>query len=322
MPEFPKSESVFAIAKNLSASNAECSAALEKRLSHLCDMAALTKNRLRDALGRSPVLKAVLTSDEARLIINEMISFVPEISENGGAALESAVARSLKNHDMCVYCRALACGEKYGLSEISEMIFGGADDVVPRAAEKKVALLKNAQASRAFELFAVSLRGAMATYEDNFQSACEAVYSKDVQYAIIPVSSNADGRLDGLYRMMEKYGLTVSLTCRVSLPDGNSTCFALAGRPTAHAFSGGRAKFEFKITLDDISELSEISEAVEFFGASLEKADAIPALYGRDNTFGVVIDIEGADAAGLLVYTALRFSQFVPIGIYSHITEE
>ncbi|MBO4428755.1 MAG: hypothetical protein J5832_02265 [Clostridia bacterium] len=321
MPEFPESESVFAIAKNLSASNTECSAALEKRLSHLCDMAAVTKNRLRDALGRSPVLKAALTSDEARLIINEMISSVPEISENGGAALERPIARSLKTHDLCVFSRALAGGEKYGLSEISDMVFGGADDV-PRSAEKKVALLKNAQASRAFELFAANLHGAMAIYEDNFQSACEAVYEKDTQYAVIPVSSNADGRLDGLYRMMEKYGLAVCMTCRVSLPDGSSTCFALAGRPTAHVISGGRAKFEFKITLDDISELAEISEAAEFFGAALEKADAIPSLYGRDNTFGVVIDIEDADTAGLLVYTALRFSQFVPIGIYSHITEE
>lgn len=321
MPEFSESESVFAIGKNLSASNAEYSAVLEKRLSHICDMAEVTKEKLAEKVGKLPVLKAALTNDDARVLIKEMLSSLPSVS-GGGAEIGKVPARALENYDTLVFCRALAGGEKYGLSEISDMIFGGSDDVVPRSAEKKVALLKNAQASRAFELFAANLRGAMAIYEDNFQSACEAVYSKDVQYAIIPVSSNADGRLDGLYRMMEKYGLTLCMTCRVSLPDGGSTCFALAGRPTPHAFTGGRAKFEFKITLDDISEISEISEAAEFFGADLEKADAIPSLYGRDNTFGVVIDIEDAFAAGLFVYTALRFSQFVPIGIYSHITEE
>lgn len=320
MPDFSERESIRAIMLNLSASGAEYSAVLEKRLSHLYDMATVTKARLYEKIGKIPIPEAALSHDEARVIINEFFSSL-QSREDGDETAFAPIGRALKNFDALVFCRALAEGEKCDLKRISKALFGAADDV-PRPAEKKVALLNNAQSSRAFELFAAKLRGAMALYEDNFQSACEAVYSKDTQYAVIPVSSNADGRLDGLYRMMEKYGLAVNMTCRVSSSDGNTTCFALAGRPACETVPGGRAKFEFKITLDDISELAEISEAAEFFGAKLERADALPQLYYRDNTYGIVLDIEDAFAAGLFVYTAIRFSRLVPIGVYSHITEE
>ena len=279
----------------------------------------MTKARLIEKIGDVPVPEAAITHDEARVIISEVFASLPENTDGDGAC--APIFRALKNFDALVFCRALADGETCDMSRISKAFFGAAE-AVPRQADKRVALLNNAQSSRAFELFAAKLRGAMALYEDNFQSACEAVYANDVQYAVIPVSSNADGRLDGLYRMMEKYGLIVNMTCRVSSSDGNTTCFALAGRPAAEVLSGGRKKFEFKITLDDISELSEISEAADFFGAKIERADALPQLFYRDNTFGFVLDIEDAFAAGLFVYTAMRFPRLVPIGVYSHITEE
>ena len=319
MPDFSESDGVFAVVKNLAASNGEYSDAAEKRLSHLYDMANAAKARIGEKLGNIPIPEAALSRDEARVIINEFFSALPE-SENGEKTF-APLRRALKNFDALVFCRALAEGEKCDIKDVSKALFGAAEPIPPKA-EKRVAMLGNAQSSRAFELFAAKLHGAMALYEDNFQSACEAVYAKDVQYAVIPLSSNADGRLDGLYRMMEKYGLNVDMTCRVSLPDGSSTCFALAGRPAAEIVSGGRMKFEFKITLDDVSELSEMSEAAEFFGAVLERAEELPQLFYRDNTFGMLLDIEDADAAGLFVYFAMRFPRLVPIGIYSHITED
>lgn len=319
MPDFSESDSVFAIVKNLAASNAEYSDALEKRVSHIYDLAAVTKAHLCGKLGKVSLPEAALVGDEARVIINDFFASLPEYG--GGENANAPMFRALKNFDAMMFCRALAQGEKCDVRSISKALFG-AYETVPPHAEKRVALLNNAQSSHAFELFAAEIHGAISSYEDNFQSACEAVYSKDVQYAVIPVSSNADGRLDGLYRMMEKYGLAVNMTCRVSLSDGSSTCFALAGRPTHEIVSRGRLKFEFKIALDDISELSEISEAAEFFGAALERADALPGLYGRDNTFGIVLDVENAFTAGLFVYMAMRFPRLVPIGIYSHITEE
>ncbi|MBR7082430.1 MAG: hypothetical protein IKI51_00285 [Clostridia bacterium] len=319
MPDFSESDSVYAIVKNLAASNAEYSDALLKRISHIYDLAAETKVHLRLKLGKVSLPEAALVGDEARVIINDFFASLPKYED--GEKTNALMFRALKNFDAKVFRRALADGEKFDVRSASRALFGAAEAVPPHA-EKRVALLNNAQSSRAFELFAAEIHGAISSYEDNFQSACEAVYSKDVQYAIIPVSSNADGRLDGLYRMMEKYGLAVNMTCRVSSSDGSSTCFALVGRPTHEIISRGRAKFEFKIALDDISELSEISEAAEFFGAALERADALPGLYGRDNTFGLVIDIEDAFWAGLFVYFAMRFPRLVPIGIYSHITEE
>lgn len=319
MPDFSESDGVLAVVKNLAASNAEYSDALIKRVSHIYDFAAEAKARLSSKLGKESLPEAALAFDEARVILNDFFSSLPRYED--GESTNAQMFRALKNFDATVFCRALAEGEKFDVGSASTALFGIAEPVPPHA-EKRVALLNNAQSSRAFEIFAAEIRGAISSYEDNFQSACEAVYSKDVQYAVIPVSSNADGRLDGLYRMMEKYGLAVCMTCRVSSSDGSSTCFALAGRPSHEMISRGKAKFEFKIALDDISELSEIAEAAEFFGAALERADALPALYGRDDTYGILLDIENADAAGLFVYFAMRFPRLVPIGIYSHITEE
>lgn len=319
MPDFTESDGVLAVVKNLAASNAEYSDVLIKRISHLYDMAAEAKTDLEKKFGGVCLPEAVLSRDDVRAAMSDFFLSLPD--GESGEAMCAPMTRALKNFDALVLCRALTEGENCGIAGISEALFGAAEPA-PEKAEKRVALLNNAQSSRAFELFAAKLHGAMASYEDNFGSACEAVYSKDVQYAVIPLSSNADGRLDGLYRMMEKYGLAVCMTCRVSPPDGSSTCFALAGRPTHDIISVGRMKFEFKITLDDVSAFSEMSEAAEFFGARFERADALPALYGRDDTYGILLDIENADAAGLFVYFAMRFPRLVPIGIYSHITEE
>ena len=77
-----------------------------------------------------------------------------------------------------------------------------------------------------------------------------------------------------------------------------------------------------KITLSDPSFLSEIFEAASFFGARTDAVDSLPDVFGRGNAFGMVFDIEGADVTSLLTYLTLRFSQFVTVGIYPHITEE
>lgn len=319
MPDFSDRDSIFAIEKNVSASNAEFSDVLNTRVSHICDLAFAARTRLCEKIGDVSVSEAVLSGDEARVLIGEFFASLPRGDD--GDETNAPMFRALKNFDAMVFCRALVEGEKVDFNSISNAIFGAAEPV-PNHSSKRVALLNNAQSSRAFELFAAEIRGAISSYEDNFQSACEAVYARDVQYAVIPVSSNADGRLDGLYRMMEKYGLVVNMTCRVSQSDGGSTCFALAGRPTHAIISHGRVKFEFKITFDDVSELTEMAEAAGFFGAALERADALPGIYGRDNTFGFVLDVDNADVGGLFVYAAMRFPRLVPIGIYSHITEE
>ena len=319
MSEVNEKDGVFAVKQNLSASNGEYYACLEKRISHIYDLAYLAKKSVAQSGGDASMLKLIISGDETRAALEEILNSRPRIE--AGEMVANNVERRLCNFDFMCFCKAISKDMNTGYSELIETVFG-AEEKTPQGAEKKIALLRNARSSRAFELFAANIRGVLAVYEDNFQNACEAVFTKEAQYAVIPVSSSSDGRLDGLYRTMEKYGLAIVMSCKVSSADGNVTRFALAGRPSALTPGGEKTKFEFKITLDDPSELSEIAEGAEFFGAHIDRIDALPGFYGRENIFGMILDISDADAAGLMTYIALRFSQFVPIGIYSHITEE
>ena len=94
------------------------------------------------------------------------------------------------------------------------LVLGGLSEL-PYGREKRVAFLRNRQASRAFERFAKYLGGVSAVYEDNFQNACESVYTGEATYAVIPISSTSDGRLNSFYRLMEKYELNIVLSCEL-----------------------------------------------------------------------------------------------------------
>lgn len=316
MTDFTIGNGAAAVWKNLDENSEKLIRAYSSRISHVYDAAKLMIRELGDG-GSDRLIKDLLTDESVRSRI-----FESELFASAARAHETSdVFPKNGNFDMMCFCRALTENEKYTPAQLSEIMLGqGAAPSPPE--EKKIALLKNAQASRAFELFAANIRNAMYVYEDNFSDACEAVFEDRANFAVIPLSSSSDGRLDGLYRMMEKYSLTVNMTCGISSPDGSMTRFALAGKSFSPTFSGGRAKFEIKITLSEPSKISEILEAAEFFGATTDSLDSLPDIFGRGDAFGMIFDIENADATGLITYLSLKFSQFITIGIYPHITEE
>lgn len=318
MTEFTESNGILSVGRNIAENSGKFARALRSRVSHIFEEAKLLGDEITG--GGVGAVKAILTDETVRARVAEAVfsasAFVGERDSYG-----KLLDKKLDNFDAMCLCVALTENEKYTPRELAEFLLGPSD--APSGSdEKKIALLKNAQANRAFELFAANIRDAMYVYEDNFSDACESVFEGRAKYAVIPTSSSSDGRLDGLYRTMEKYSLATIMACDVVSPDGNSTRFALAGRPSSQSFSGGRIKLEIKITLSDPSFLSEIFEAASFFGARTDAVDSLPDVFGRGNAFGMVFDIEGADVTSLLTYLTLRFSQFVTVGIYPHITEE
>ncbi len=321
MIEFTESDGIYAVLKNMAATGGEYAAALEKRAAHIYDAAQLARRELLETYGDAPVLELLFSNDDARA---EIIASVPRTNKPEIAPssdfIGGTVGRELDKFDMFCFCKALSAGERYTPGEMMAFLFELDGDAVGK--NKKIAMLRNSSSSRAFELFAAHVRGVEATYGDNFKSVCDAVYLKDAGYAVLPLESSTDGRLDGLYMMIEKYDLAVLMSCMVLSGDGSATRFALVGRPQDVGDEVGRKKFEFKISLDEPSEISEISDAALFFGARFERVDTLPVSYGRDNAYGVIVDIDGADIAGFMTYMEMRFSQFVTVGIYSHITEE
>jgi len=320
MIEFTESDGVYAVMKNLSDTAAEYSAALRKRAAHIYDAAYIAREKIRQAYGGAPLMELLFSNDEARA---EIVESAPRgFGEKDGAGddcMWMTTGRELDKFDMFCYCKALSSAERYSLDELKSLLFeqdGSETD------GKKITMLQNAGSGRAFEIFASHVRGVEAEYDDNFKSVCDSVLLKESAFAVLPLESSTDGRLDGLYVMMEKYDLAVLMSCTVMSGDGSTTRYALVGRPQNIGYEGGRKKFEFKISLADPSEISEIFDAALFFGARLERVDTLPSGFGRDNAYGVIIDVEGSDVTGLLTYMEVRFSQFVAVGIYSHITEE
>ena len=320
MTEFTESDGIYAVMKNISETGSEYLAVLEKRMAHVFDAAHIAREKLRSSYGDAPLLELLFSSDDA---LGDALASVPKSSHaalSGDDPVASIALRELEKFDMLCYCKALSAGEKYDAGDVSAILFGRDGDA--DAKNKKIAMLRTFGSGKAFELFAAHVRGVEAIYADNFKSVCDAVYLGEAALAVLPLESSTDGRLDGLYVMMEKYGLNVLMSCDVVASDGSVTRFALVGRPCGDIPVAYNVKFEFRISLSDTSEISEISDAAEFFSARLDRVDNVPLSYGRDNAHGMIVDMDGADTAGFMTYMEMRFSQFVAVGIYSHITEE
>jgi hypothetical protein len=214
-------------------------------------------------------------------------------------------------------CRSIA--EKsipHTFSDLNTLFYGLSPERANNT-DKKIAFLRNRQAFRAFECFAKTLGGVSVLYENNFQNACESVALEQAAYAIIPIYSTTDGRLNSFYRMIEKYELNIILTCDVDSDDGESmTTFALVYKDKI-CLHTGTPKFECKITFDDLSSISDIADAAYYYGATLENLEALPMMFsGRAGTFSVVFNLENADIDGLVCYLALEYPQMSVIGIY------
>lgn len=178
--------------------------------------------------------------------------------------------------------------------------------------------MRNRQASRAFEHFAKYLGGVAAVYEDNFRDACESVHSGRATYAIIPIHSTTDGRLNGFFRQMEQYDLNTVLSCEIDSDDGeNTTTYVLAYRERLYIPTGGMPLYECKITFSDLREIADLADAASYFGATLESVESLPILFsGRANAFNMVFGLKNAELSGLFTYLALEYPQTAAVGIY------
>ena len=194
--------------------------------------------------------------------------------------------------------------------------------VFPKGGERTVAFLRNGQAMRAFERFAKLLDGVSAVYENNFLNACESVYTGHATFAIIPIHSTADGRLNSFYRQLEKYGLSIVMTCEIDSDDGeNTTTFALVYKDLLFEDMSGEPVYECKITFDDLNMVADIADAAAYYGAELYAMEALPILFsGRTNAFSIVLGLRNANLGGLFCYLALEYPQTAAIGIYRRLT--
>ncbi len=122
--------------------------------------------------------------------------------------------------------------------------------------------------------------------------------------------------------MIEKHELNIALTCDIDSDDGESmTTFALVYKE--RICLGGTPKFECTITFDELSEVSDITDAAYYYGARVEHLEALPVMFsGRAGTFAAVFDLSEADIDGLFCYLALEYPQMSMIGFYGKAERE
>jgi len=316
----------YVVEKNLKRTSLSLSGALEKSFAHLRDQATAIADEIFHQTGQQDVLRAILTSDEAAHIYKE--SFLYGAKEPFFARInqkEEPYFKRVKDRIFKYYlCGVLArISELRSLPDLISIVCGEAADF-PAGKEKTVAFLRNAQAMRAFECFAKPLLGVSAVYESNFLNACESVYTGHATFAIIPIYSTADGRLNSFYRQIEKYELSIVMTCDIDSDDGeNTTTFALVYKDRLYADIDGEPVYECKITFDDLDMIADIADAASYYGAHLYSMEAIPdAFSGRTNAFSIALGLQNADFEGLFCYLALEYPQTAAIGFYHRLMPE
>ncbi len=311
--------------KNTARVMEQASAAAEKSFFHLDEAAGmLTQDIVRKAAD-DDVLRAIMETDDGARgyheLLSERVHTARFAAVNG--AQEDFFLRQVSRLERLFLCHSIAKrGRRHTLPELAELVYGSLA-VIPTGQNRKIAFLRNRQTFRAFECFAKILGGVSVLYESNFQSACEAVESGESTYAIIPIHSTADGRLNSFYRMIEQHELSIILTCDVDSEDGDSaTTFALVYRDRI-CLDAGEPRLECKITFDDLSLLSDITDAASYFGAGVLSIEALPMMFsGRAGTFSIIFDLTGADADGLLCYLALEYPQMSAVGVYAMVSPD
>ncbi len=315
-----KKEFITVFEKNMAQVVAQASSAAEKRFFYLDEAAGMLADEITELTGDADILHAVLHSDEASRIYLDFFSqkeFRSLFASVNGAQEPFFLRQNERFSKLCVCRRIAESGKRHTLSELAALFYGALEET-SGGQNRRIACLRNRQTFQAFECFAKILGGVSVLHENNFQSACEALASNEATYAIIPIYSTADGRLNSFYRMIEQHELNIVLSCDVDSDDGESvTTFALVCRDHV-CLEAGAPRFECKITFDDLAALSDITEAASYFGAELVSVEALPMMFsGRAGTFSIVFDLSRADMDGLICYLALEYPQMSAIGFYT-----
>lgn len=303
---------------NLAGCDNEFSKNLEKRLSHLRDAAKLARAGSGNENG---LVKILLSEDHGAVSADEYVSGIRTAYAECNSYLKEYSEKTADTFNKMAFAKYLTEDEKYGLDEIAGFIFDR-NHTLQHSAEKKTVLMRNAFAGKAFERFASGIRGLEATYDDSFKNLCEAVAEGYAEYAVMPVWSSTDGRLDGPYGLLEKYGLVIRKICTVSSDSDDVTRFALIGRPGTEPFVGGRKYMEIRIAMESLKDIGKITDAAEFFGVEIDLACSLPERSGNASSFSFVFDITDADFEGMLTYVSLEFPRFVMLGIYQKAGEK
>ena len=178
--------------------------------------------------------------------------------------------------------------------------------------------------SNVFLRFAERISSPRALYAHSFSAVCDQIYNGSCEFGILPVESSADGPLNSVLALIDRYELTVAATLDVPTNDGSRTTrFALLRRDLLPLFEEGEQElcFEFSIVSDPSVSIAELLFAADFCRLTLLRSDTRRTADGSATTrfvFGSV----GGDLYTYLLYLAMEAPHHTPIGIYLHLANK
>ena len=202
--------------------------------------------------------------------------------------------------------------------------FFGEIEELPDTALGRVVYQRNGYADAAYLRFAERISSPRALYAHSFSAVCDQIYNGSCEFGILPVESSADGPLNSVLALIDRYELTVAATLDVPTNDGSRTTrFALLRRDLLPLFEEGEQElcFEFSIVSDPSVSIAELLFAADFCRLTLLRSDTRRTADGSATTrfvFGSV----GGDLYTYLLYLAMEAPHHTPIGIYLHLANK
>ena len=160
-----------------------------------------------------------------------------------------------------------------------------------------------------------------AEEEISFLTVCENVYHGNARYAILPIENSTDGKLLSFYSLIDQYELKILYVYDLIHPNDESTKFALLGKSLAYPEKKwlDRSWFEFSIHTDHGNDLAPLLQAASLCHLDVRRVDAIPHKYWeRSFVYYVTVQTNHTDFVPYMLFLALEYPQYTPIGIFYH----
>lgn len=291
------------ILDNLQNNNGEIISKLKKRRLHLRELAL----SLTDTLDSEDRDDGLYSPEE----LTERFNMYKEYTESSSNDEEQNGFAERGLDLISTLSEAFICRDLAANTRIDRLL-------TPKKPEgSRICYFRNAFSDLAFLRFTTLLPDASADYTHDFASACEEVYNGRYDYCILPVSSHSDGQLTRFIALMQKYELSIALSCSVPTNDDGFMSFYL--------LSGDRVCLENADTLamciipgKDYPIWKFLCSA-QLLGARCKECTSLPIRMYSEQAFFAEFDISHADTDALSVYMELSPPECIIAGVYRHI---
>ncbi len=194
----------------------------------------------------------------------------------------------------------------------------------------RIAYMQNTFSDRAFRIFDRVFERVGANYFPGFREVCEEVYYGRAEYAILPVSSSADGPLLSFHKLQAKYDLKIALEADVETNDDTIMRFALLRKGLGTLpgsipdLCGAWRYMDVSVVITNGVRTGDFLSSCEVLGAEILNITAAPTApteyYGENPALMLQFDITNANLEAMYIFLEASHVRYDVSGIYDILT--